>query len=105
VQNQALYGEHGSVFHFGRNSAKAANKYVQHTLRKTIGDEEFEALFDDKLGTHSVRKYASTVCRVQCGKDNTDFRARWKTTRRQHDQYTDVELAWPDGQTVLNCDS
>jgi hypothetical protein len=39
-------GEHGSVFHFGRNSAKG----------KIIGDEEFEVLFDYKLGTHSVHQ-------------------------------------------------
>ena len=48
------------------------------------------------LGTHSVRKFATTFCR-SCGgtKDDTDYRARWKA-RRQQDRYTDTELHWPD---------
>ena len=49
------------------------------------------------LGTHSVRKLASTHSR-KCGgtKDDRDTRGRWKGKARVGDRYDDVELPWPD---------
>ena len=49
------------------------------------------------LGTHSVRKMASTHSR-KCGgtKDDRDTRGRWKGKARVGDRYDDVELPWPD---------
>ena len=49
-----------------------------------------------KLGTHSIRKYSATVARKSgVGKDNLDYRARWKSKRMQ-DNYVGMELCWPD---------
>ena len=49
------------------------------------------------LGTHSVRKMASTHSQ-KCGgtKDDRDTRGRWKGKARVGDRYDDVELPWPD---------
>ena len=49
------------------------------------------------LGTHSIRKMASThVRRSGAGKDERDIRGRWKGKTRVADVYDDVELPWPD---------
>lgn len=49
------------------------------------------------LGSHSIRKYASTHVR-RCGisKDDKDLRGRWKGKSRISDRYDDVELPYPD---------
>ena len=49
------------------------------------------------LGSHSIRKFASTHVR-RCGisKDDKDTRGRWKGRGRVSDQYNDVELPYPD---------
>lgn len=49
------------------------------------------------LGTHSIRKCATTFCRQNgVSKDDTDYRARWKCDGRQQDNYTSTQLTWPD---------
>ena len=49
------------------------------------------------LGTHSIRKLASTHCRRSgATKDERDIRGRWKGKARVADVYDDVELPWPD---------
>jgi hypothetical protein len=49
------------------------------------------------LGSHSIRKFASTHVR-KCGvsKDDKDIRGRWKGRGRVSDVYDDVELPYPD---------
>ena len=57
----------------------------------TRGDEPGE------LGTHSVKKFANTMARSSgCHKDDTNYRARWKSDKQVQDRYTDTQLTWPD---------
>ena len=57
--------------------------------------EEFQSA--GLLGSHSIRKFASTHVR-RCGisKDDKDIRGRWKGRGRVSDVYDDVELPYPD---------
>jgi hypothetical protein len=57
--------------------------------------QEFQEL--GLLGSHSIRKFASTHVR-KCGilKDDKDTRGRWKGKGRVSDWYDDVELPYPD---------
>jgi hypothetical protein len=53
------------------------------------------------LGSHSVRKYASSDCRNKgATKDEKDLRGRWKTKGRVSDIYDDVELPYPDAKVA-----
>jgi hypothetical protein len=54
--------------------------------------QEFQAL--GLLGSHSIRKFAST--HVRYSKDDKDTRGRWKGKGRVSDCYDDVELSYPD---------
>ena len=89
------------VFDFGkrgRNAYKNANAFVSHTLRKKVFiNAEFLEIFEGgKVGHHSNRKRACTMCRNRgCSKDDVDYRGRWKSRKRQQDTYTE-DLSWPD---------
>ena len=76
----------------GKNSYSAAVKWV-------IESDQFVRIGrnqNDKLGTHSIRKYATTMCRDNgASTDDIDYRARWKVSRMQ-DRYTGTQLHWPD---------
>ena len=49
------------------------------------------------IGTHSIRKYASSHSRKQGkSKDDRDHQARWKGKKRVADAYDDVELPFVD---------
>jgi hypothetical protein len=63
--------------------------------QKVLRLEEFQS--GGLLGSHSIRKFASTHVR-RCGisKDDKDTRGRWKGMGRVSDQYDDVELPYPD---------
>jgi hypothetical protein len=53
------------------------------------------------LGSHSVRKYASSDCRNKgASKDEKDLRGRWRTRGRVSDIYDDVELPYPDAKVA-----
>jgi hypothetical protein len=53
------------------------------------------------LGSHSVRKFASSDCRNKgASKDEKDLRGRWKTTGRVSDVYDDIELPYPDAKVA-----
>jgi hypothetical protein len=53
-----------------------------------------------KLGSHSIRKFAVTTCRMNgVPKDDIDYRARWSVTRMQ-DRYTAIQLNWPDANAA-----
>jgi hypothetical protein len=54
-----------------------------------------------KLGSHSIRKFASThVRRSGINKDDKDIRGRWKLAKRVSDVYDDVELPFPDAKVA-----
>ena len=70
----------------GGNVFKAANSQVG----EGVGQH-------GPLGTHSIRKLASTHSRRSgATKDERDIRGRWKGKGRVADVYDDVELPWPD---------
>ena len=77
----------------GRQKAKdmAQTIFGQRIFRR----QEFQTL--GLLGSHSIRKFASTHVR-NCGlsKDDKDTRGRWKGKGRVSDRYDDVELPYPD---------
>jgi hypothetical protein len=53
------------------------------------------------LGSHSVRKFASSNCRNKgATKDEKDLRGRWKSKQRVSDVYDDVELPFPDAKVA-----
>jgi hypothetical protein len=53
------------------------------------------------LGSHSVRKFASSDCRNKgASKDQKDLRGRWKTSARVSDVYDDIELPYPDAKVA-----
>ena len=60
-----------------------------------IGNEN-----DDNLGTHSVRKYASTRSRLLgISKDDKDHRGRWHRLRIS-DRYDDIQLDYVDAKVA-----
>ena len=69
----------------------------QNTVKQALLKPAFtRSVETGKLGSHSIKKYASTKCRRGgASKDDLDYRARWKTQRMQ-DRYTDTQLDWPD---------
>ena len=73
------------------------DKYFKAMKEGVIENPNFRRhAMKGKLGTHSVRKFATSMCRRSgVSKDNTDYRARWKV-RRMQDRYTDTQLDWPD---------
>jgi hypothetical protein len=72
-------------------------KEIAQTIfgQKIFKREEFQSA--GLLGSHSIRKFASTHVR-RCGisKDDKDIRGRWKGKGRVSDVYDDVELPYPD---------
>ena len=72
-------------------------KEIAQTIfgQKVFKREEFQSA--GLLGSHSIRKFASTHVR-RCGisKDDKDIRGRWKGKGRVSDVYDDVELPYPD---------
>jgi hypothetical protein len=53
------------------------------------------------VGTHSIRKYASTHARKNgCSKDEKDIHGRWMKGKRISDVYDDIELLFPDAKVA-----
>jgi hypothetical protein len=81
----------------GGDKAKAM---VQQVFNSSIFNRP-EFYETGNLGSHSVRKYASTHSR-KCGasKDEKDMRGRWKVHGRVSDVYDDLELPYPDAKVA-----
>jgi hypothetical protein len=78
-----------------KEAVRCKAKYSACFIR-CIQSDAFTMSAKGNLGTHSVKKYATTMCRRGgATKDDCDYRARWKT-RRMQDRYTDTQLDWPD---------
>ncbi len=80
----------------GRKAKVTASKI----LKGIFHCEDFVEIHDDdgagKLGSHSLRKFASTWLRRNGGtKDEKDTRGHWKK-QRVSDTYDDMELPYPD---------
>ena len=87
------------------DGGKKAKSMIQSFLTKMFKKIEFQEDEENAkqmlLGSHSIRKYASTYCRA-CGihKDEKDIRGRWKGKGRVSDVYDDVELPYPDAKVA-----
>ena len=78
----------------GATKSKAHAQKILHMVFN-----EHDAFAETKLGSHSVRKYASTTVRNNgATKDEKDIRGRWKSSTRVSDVYDDVELPFPDAK-------
>ena len=79
------------------DGALKSKAHAQSTLRTVFNTHE--DFVGTKLGSHSVRKYASTTVRNNgATKDEKDIRGRWKSSTRVSDVYDDVELPFPDAK-------
>ena len=77
--------------------AVKSKAHAQRTLHEVF--KEHDDFAGTKLGSHSVRKYASTTVRNNgATKDEKDIRGRWKSSTRVSDVYDDVELPFPDAK-------
>jgi hypothetical protein len=87
------------------DKGKKAKSMIQLFLTKMFQNFEFQGDEENAkqmlLGSHSIRKYASTYCRA-CGihKDEKDIRRRWKGEGHVSDVYNDVELPYPDAKVA-----
>jgi hypothetical protein len=80
-----------------KKQIEAAKSNAYSALFRTLRGNEFHKLKEGPLGTHSIRKYASTTPRRSgCTKDDVDYRGRWKGKARMQDTYVDVTLPWPE---------
>ena len=84
--------------------AKGKKNYAgflkKHVFESDVPGAFLRETVEGRLGTHSIRKFATTYAR-QCGgsRDDVDYRACWKS-RRQQDRYTGTQLHWPDINTA-----
>lgn len=76
------------------DACKAA--YGRYMTKAVVKNDAFTKQAPGQVGTHSVKKIATTTCRQRGARtDDTDYRARWKIKKIQ-DRYTDTQLYWPD---------
>ena len=82
------------------DGSQKAKTWVQHMLHQEVFQlPEFHV--GGPVGTHSIRKYASTHARKNgCSKDEKDIRGRWKKGKRNSDAYDDIELPFPDAKVA-----
>lgn len=80
-----------------KEAASLKTAYSRYVTKAVLESPSFVKDGPGQLGTHSIRKIAVTNCRQRgCSKDECDYRARWKFSRRMQDTYTDTQLNWPD---------
>jgi hypothetical protein len=81
---------------------KKSKEIAGNAFTKTFRMDEFAGgVVNDKLGSHSIRTFASThVRRSGINKDDKDIRGRWKLAKRVSDVYDDVELPFPDAKVA-----
>jgi hypothetical protein len=80
---------------------------IQNALKVMFKGEQFKCAEEEEaasmllVGSHSVRKYATTYAR-RCGvtKDEKDIRGRWKGQGRVSDIYDDIELPYPNAKVA-----
>lgn len=75
-----------------------AKKKVQELMRELFKNHDNFSDENGPLGTHSIRKFASTTARIKgASKDDKDVRGRWRTrTRDASDSYDSPEMPWVD---------
>lgn len=77
----------------GKKASNAAGKMIG----AVFGSDDFYE--GSKVGTHSIRKFATTHCR-NCGisKDDLESRGRWRDGRRVANRYEDPTLPFVDAK-------
>lgn len=106
-----LYGEvcsetgliqENNVFLFGHTGDANRNKaFISSTLNAVWGMDQFERQGDEPIGSHSIRKFATTKARQSgCSRDDVEDRARWRRQTRISTRYTDVRLPYPDARVA-----
>ena len=81
--------------------AKTTVYSILKPILREMGHEDVDLFHEDgPLGSHSIRKYASTWVRSNgISKDDKDYRGRWKH-RRVSDIYDDTQLDWIDAKVA-----
>ena len=86
------------------NAEKAADRIkakLARVLRPVLKRLNMESVLEGLLGTHSVRKFASSYARGNgIQKDDKDHRGRWKRKMRVSDVYDDIELNYVDASVA-----
>ena len=83
----------------GINNPENIKNRASSLLKSILDDKDMDIIMEGKRGSHSIRKFATTRARRNdCSIDEIDYRGRWKSRRRQQDQYTDTLLQWPDAR-------
>ena len=76
-----------------KDASQIRSAFGRFLKKAALNNEEFSREVSGNLGTHSIRKIATTVVRQRgCSKDDADYRARWKMSQRMQDNYTDLQL-------------
>ncbi len=79
---------------------KSTCRFAEY-LEKLFASSHFKAARAGKLGTHSLRKGASTYA-SQFGllRDWISVRGRWRASKKQVDTYIDVDMPYPNAKVV-----
>ena len=90
-------GQDSFVFGTGKN----LDNHAYHIISKALALGEFEGSVNGCLGTHSIRKGASTyAAKSGAGKDDITNRGRWRTTTIVN-RYISVDLPVPDAKMAV----
>lgn len=95
--NEFVFGIHG------KSNPDLIKQRASYLLNKVLNSDDFKAsdFKNKKIGTHSLRKFATTMARSsRCSKDDTDSRARWKGQKRQQDSYANVTIPYVDAKVA-----
>jgi hypothetical protein len=86
----------------GLSDPASIKSHAAYELDKIFKRNDFVRASDiGYVGTHSMRKFASTKARGSgCSKDDTDLRARWKSDKRQQDAYNSVTIPYIDAKVA-----
>lgn len=77
-------------------------KNVSNVLRKIFLGDEFENNEKGELGSHGIRKLASThAANSGCSTDDIERRGRWKQGNKMVHRYIDNTLSYPDARVQV----
>ena len=95
---RTVTGQESFLFGCG---GKNLDNQARAIIAKALQLGEFETCADGALGTHSIRKGASTyAARVRAGEDDITNRGRWRTTTIVK-RYISVDLPVPDAKMAV----
>jgi hypothetical protein len=103
IQLENTPGAHMSPYVFSLSNdfsipsgGKKASTTASRMIAAVFRDKFYEGL---KVGTHSIRKFATTHCRnMGVSKDDVESRGRWRDGRRVANRYEDPTLPFVDAK-------